>query len=352
MGLKQRSVRVIGSAFLAFVWVHGQVAATQQLSMADKEHDQLAAIVGGELPASWPPSGPKCMQVPNWWVHEYNSNTYIVRQSGCSDYEKPFLYLLFGKDRALLIDSGSRNFPAAAMVQDVVGKWLERNGRKEINLFVVHSHPHSDHVAGDAQLRSMQSANVHVTVITADIANTKEFYKIANWPSDVGTVDLGERMLDAVPIPGHSPVSIALYDRQTGILFTGDSLYPGRLYILNWKDFRESTDRLLAFTQGRVITHILGCHVEQQTTPYRDYPVGTVYQPKEHELAMSRGSLLELAEALHELGEKPTSYALRDFTIWPVAPDSQMHGQTKTDFENRLKKQEQEKWDQPIGVTP
>lgn len=309
-----------------------------------------ANLAGGELPTTWPASGPKCMEVPDWWVHEYNKDTFIVRQSGCSDYEKPFLFLLFGKERALMIDSGSRKFPVADMVQNVVGKWLERNGRKEIELIVVHSHPHSDHVAGDAQLRAMQSSTVHVTVITPDIPNTKEFYKIANWPSDMGSVELGNRMLDAVPIPGHSPVSIALYDRRTGILFTGDSLYPGRLYVNNWKDFRESTDRLVAFTRGRVITHILGCHIEERTTPFQDYPIGTVYQPDEHELAMPVGSLLELAEALHQLGEKPTRLALRDLTIWPVAPDSQLHGQAKADFEDRLKRQEQEKWDQPSSV--
>jgi glyoxylase-like metal-dependent hydrolase (beta-lactamase superfamily II) len=287
------------------------------------------------------------MQVPDWWVHEYNSNTFIIRQSGCSDYEKPFLYLLFGTNRALLIDSGSRNFPAATMLQNVVGKWLERNHREEISVVVVHSHPHSDHVAGDAQLRSMNSPNVHVTVVTPDVASTKAFYGIQTWPTDIGSVDLGGRVLDAIAIPGHSPLSMALYDRTTGILFTGDSLYPGRLYVLSWTDFRESTDRLVTFTRGKVISHILGCHIEESTTPYSDYPIGTIYQPQEHELALSRGALLELAEALHALGDTPMRLALRDFTIWPVPPDSQLHGQAKATFENRLKEQQEQKWNQP-----
>jgi len=34
---------------------------------------------------------------------------YILRQSGCTDYEKPFVYLLFGKQRALLVDTGSHH---------------------------------------------------------------------------------------------------------------------------------------------------------------------------------------------------------------------------------------------------
>jgi hydroxyacylglutathione hydrolase len=333
-------------SLVAFSFAFSCLSSAQGPGLAFVPEPKGANMAPGNLPDAWPTSGPKCMQVPDWWVHEYNSNTYIIRQSGCSDYEKPFLYLLFGKDRALLIDSGSRKFPAAAMLQDVAGKWLERNQRKEIDVVVVHSHPHSDHVAGDAQLRAMNSPSVHVTVVTPDIASTKAFYGIKTWPSDLGYVDLGDRVLDAIGIPGHSPVSIALYDRQTGILFTGDSLYPGRLYVLNWNDFKSSTERLVSFTRGKIITHILGCHVEETTTPYADYPIGTIYQPEEHELALSRGALLELSEALQALGDKPTRLALRDFTIWPVPPDSQLHGQAKALFEARLKDQEDRKWNQ------
>ena len=289
------------------------------------------------------------MQVPDWWVHEYNSNTYIVRQSGCSDYEKPFLYLLFGKGRALLIDTGSRNFPAAEMVRNVVGKWLDRNHQQEIELVVVHSHSHSDHVAGDDQLRSLNTPNIHVKLIPADIPSTKELYGISQWPTGIGSMDLGERVLDAIPIPGHSPVSMALYDRQTAILFTGDSLYPGRLYVRDWNAFVESTDRLVAFTRGKVISHILGCHVEETIYPYRDYPIGTIYQPEEHALALSRGALLELSEALQALRNNPTRMALRDFTIWPVPPDSQLHDRAKELFETRRHEQERQKWNQPLN---
>jgi len=40
-------------------------------------------------------------------VHEYNPDFYILRQSGCRHDEKPFLYLLFGSDKALLLDTGA-----------------------------------------------------------------------------------------------------------------------------------------------------------------------------------------------------------------------------------------------------
>jgi hypothetical protein len=65
------------------------------------------------------------------------------------------------------------------------------------------------------------------------------------------------------------------------------------------------------------VAHVLGNHIEQTRTAYLDYPVGTVYQPNEHELAMSRGDLLELMDALFSM-PGPARLALRDFTIWPA----------------------------------
>ncbi len=296
----------------------------------------------------WAASGPKCMEVPDWQVHEYNKDFYIVRQSGCLDYEKPFLYLLFGKERALLVDTGSRNFPAAAMVQNVVGKWLEREHRQQIELDVVHSHAHSDHTWGDDQLRNLNSSSIQIRFVPATIADTKSFYGISDWPGQTGSVDLGGRILDAIAIPGHSPVSIALYDRRTAVLLAGDSLYPGRLYVHDWDDFLQSTHRLVEFTKGKLVAHILGCHVEQTTTAFLDYPIGTIYQPHEHAMALSHGDLLELDSALKELSG-PKRVAFRDFSIWPVPADSQLHGNARDKFESREKEQMQHKWDQNLA---
>src|ERR1700679_1490802 len=63
----------------------------------------------GTLPAHWLSQQPKCMELPEWQGHEYNPNVFILRQSPCTDYEKPFIFLLFGKDKAMLVDTGSRH---------------------------------------------------------------------------------------------------------------------------------------------------------------------------------------------------------------------------------------------------
>ncbi len=301
----------------------------------------------GVLPLQWAPSGPKCMEVPDWQVHEYNPNFYIIRQSGCTDYEKPFVYLLFGKERALVLDTGSRNGRFTPMLQQVVHNWLLRNQRPSIEVVVTHSHSHSDHVAGDAEIQALQDPAMPIIFVAATVAALQNFYGIARWPANLGQVDLGERVLDVIPLPGHDEASIALYDRNTGVLLTGDSLYPGRLYIHDLDAFTQSTQRLIHFSEGKLITHILGCHVEQTRTPFLDYAIGTIYQPDEHELALSRGALLELGQVLTALNGEPRKVALRDFSLWPVRAQALgMRPEVLAAFKQVQEEQKKRMWNQ------
>ena len=272
-----------------------------------------AGVRVGTFPASWVTGGPDCAKVPAWQVHAYNEDFYILRESGCTDYEKPFLYLLFGKDLALLEDTGSGKNDSARVVSELIAEWCQRNGRELLPLVVTHSHSHGDHVAGDAQFKALPNT----FMIPLTVAGTSEEFHIPQWPQDTGSIDLGGRVLDVIAIPGHDVLSVAFYDRQTGILLTGDSLYPGRLYVRDFPEFMRSTQRLMDFTRGKIVAHVLGTHIEQMEQPYRDYPVGTRYQPQEHQLALSRGSLLELNEAVIAMNGKPSRMALRDLTIWP-----------------------------------
>ncbi len=303
-------------------------------------------IERGTLPSRWLSEGGKCMEIPEWQVHEYNANFYILRQSGCTDFEKPFIFLLFGKDKALLMDTGSRNGNLAPTLQRTVKNWLARNHRASIPLFVVHSHPHEDHTAGDADVQAIKDPAMPVTFIPAELEATKSFYGIKNWPTEIGHVDLGGRILDMIPIPGHSAVSIALYDRNTAVLLPGDSLYPGRLYVADFPAFQASTERMIEFTSGKPVANILGNHIEETDTPYLDYPVGTIYQPHEHDLALSRGSLLELEDALLSMHGKPARMALRDFSVWPVGPDFMSPGE-KAQFAKHQEEEKSRMWNNP-----
>ena len=181
-------------------------------------------------------------------------------------------------------------------------------------LIVAHSHGHGDHTAGDWQFKD----TVNTTFIAATPDALQQVFAIADWPASAGSYDLGGRVIDVLPIPGHEPASIAIYDRRTGILLTGDTLYPGRLYVRDGAAFTASVARLVAFTETRTVRHILGAHIENSGTPYVDYPQGTTYQPEEHVLELGRAHLLELNDALIGMHGTIVRRALRDFTVWPI----------------------------------
>ena len=69
------------------------------VAAASTAQEPLAKADGirpGVLPSTWRPAGPNCVGIPAFEVHEYNPDLVILRQSGCSHFEKPFLYMLFG----------------------------------------------------------------------------------------------------------------------------------------------------------------------------------------------------------------------------------------------------------------
>ena len=281
-----------------------------------------AGLKPGDLSQPWLTGGPNCVTIPDWQVHEYNEDFYILRESGCVDAEKPFLYLIFGDKEALLEDTGvarrtpgarAEAIPTAPIIQDLMAKWALRKHHAPVSLVVIHSHSHSDHTAADAQFQGAPG----VQFIAATPDAVQKAAGIASWPVDLGTIDLGNRVLDIIPIPGHDVASIALYDRATGNLLTGDSLYPGRLYVRETQiaTFAASADRLVEFARTHPIVHVLGTHIEEGSQPYYDYPKGTTYMPKEHKLELGRGQIFELADGFHRMSAKPVTTAYPDFSI-------------------------------------
>src|SRR5438094_1517499 len=120
-----------------------------------------ANLKPGTLAEPWLTGGPNCLAVPDWQVHEYNEDFYILRESGCVHFEKPFLYLIFGDNKALLEDTGVASakdktvIPTAPVILDLMAKWAKRKHHAPVSLVVIHSHSHGDHVAADGQFQAL-----------------------------------------------------------------------------------------------------------------------------------------------------------------------------------------------------
>ncbi|MGW9687023.1 MBL fold metallo-hydrolase [Flagellimonas sp. 2504JD1-5] len=249
-------------------------------------------------------------------VVKYNSNTWILRQNKCTNYEAPFMFLFFGEDKVLLMDTGAtkddETFPLYKTVKQIINDWSEKKG--EVELIVAHTHKHGDHHAADGQFEGKPNT----TVIGLEVEDVTNFFNLSNWPNEIVDFELGKRIMKIIPIPGHQASSIAVYDTSTKILLTGDTFYPGRLYVKDWNTFKMSIERLVKFTDNNEISTILGNHIEMTQTPGVDYPIETIYQPKEHQLPLGVLTLKELSNALTKLGDKPTKEVHDSFIIYPI----------------------------------
>jgi hydroxyacylglutathione hydrolase len=136
-------------------------------------------------------------------------------------------------------------------------------------------------------------------------------------PESAAEVDLGGRVLDCLGTPGHHDAAVTFYDRYTGILFTGDTVYPGRLYVVDWLAFARSIDRLAGWCAQRPVSHLLGCHIEMTRTPGKDYPVGWTYQPDEPPLELTPDHLAQIQSTLKAHDGQPGRYVLPEMIITP-----------------------------------
>lgn len=173
------------------------------------------------------------------WQNDYFAIEYIDDQTiaiGEPRYkQRNVSYLILGKSRAVLFDTG----PGIRDIKAIV------RGLTDLPVTAVASHLHYDHVSGlgqfdeaailDApQLRKQVSAGAdfafegeqHLGAIEGIPASK---FKVDVWLKSGGTLELGDRSLQIIATPGHTPDSLMLYDPKRKQLFTGDFIYPGFL---------------------------------------------------------------------------------------------------------------------------
>jgi hydroxyacylglutathione hydrolase len=251
-------------------------------------------------------------------VHHYDEHTVILRQSKTTSFEAPFLFLLFGNQRALLLDTGAtkdpERFPLRRTVDDLIAAWLERHPRSGYELVVGHTHGHGDHVAGDVQFADRPDT----TVIARDLDAVVDFFGFdpAAWPAQTVSFDLGGRILSVFGSPGHHRAAITCYDPWTAILFTGDTVLPGRLYAFDFPAFRATLDRMVALAETHPVNHVFGCHIEMTSRPARDYPLGATYQPHERAPQMTPAQLTAVRDAARSVAAMRGVHRFDDFIIY------------------------------------
>jgi hydroxyacylglutathione hydrolase len=252
-------------------------------------------LVPGSIDVHWYEGASNCAtnSQPPLQVDAYNKQTFILRENLCLTFEAPFLYLLLGSEKALLIDTGDVADPNQMPLARTVIDLLPGDGSAKLPLLVVHTHRHLDHRAGDGQFANRSG----VQVVGFDIDSVRRFYHFTDWPNGLTQLNLGDRTIDVIPTPGHNETEVSFYDRNTGLFFSGDFLLPGRLLIDDAGADLRSAERVAAFVRDRPVSYVLGGHIEMNASGEL-FPWQSQYHPHELALAMTKNDLLALPAAI------------------------------------------------------
>lgn len=267
----------------------------------------------------WIHGAPDCTRCddPLIQVVAIDADTFILRVSKCFSFEANFIYLLLGTRRAILFDTGGPADAGAPVqvlpLRETVDALLATHTRgRDLELVVAHTHGHRDHIHWDSQFRDRP----RTTLVGLTLPEVQAFWGLSDWPEGETTLDLlGDRLITAFPIPGHEPTHIAVFDHRTGILLTGDVLYPGLLTVRDWPAFRASARRLARFAAAYPVRMALGHHIEMSRAPGQLYPLGATYQPDEHPLPLAPSCIEELHGACEGMADAPRSETFDPFAI-------------------------------------
>lgn len=126
-------------------------------------------------------------------------------------------FLLAGKEKALLIDSGMQINNAKEIAQQLVSLPVE----------LLNTHADRDHIGSNAEFETFYMHPAEASNYYNTQKKTGNFIPVEN--GDV--IDLGDHKLEIITIPGHTPGSIALLDINNRVLYGGDTVQDGTIFM-------------------------------------------------------------------------------------------------------------------------
>ena len=166
--------------------------------------------------------------------------------------EEVISYLVVGDKRAALFDTGMGISDLKKVTSELT----------RLPIVVLNSHTHNDHVGDNWQFDTIYAMDTDFTRENARGSREdaqaevgpgqicgklpKGFdpktystrpWKITAYTHDGDRIDLGGRSLEVIATPGHAPDAISLFERASGLLFTGDTYYPAPIWL-----YRPETD--------------------------------------------------------------------------------------------------------------
>ena len=164
-------------------------------------------------------------------IIQINEKTWRIEDDGVR------LFLLAGTEKALLIDSGMNLNSAREIASGLTG----------LPLSLLNTHADRDHIGSNEQFDAFFMHPAEEPV-----------YRRSGKPGAIipiregNSLNLGDRELRIIHLPGHTPGSIAVLDVQNRVLISGDPVQVhGRIFMFgdhrNMKDYISSLEHLKGF---------------------------------------------------------------------------------------------------------
>ncbi len=191
---------------------------------------------------------------PWFRVYEVGKGVYAIVEP--YNFQEVISYLILGNEHNILFDTGM----GMGSIKDVVAEL------STLPLTVINSHTHYDHIGGNHEFDNILSVDTAYTrnnstkgwphqsvrqevrvdafcqdklpgLDTAVYAIKPYADRIKGFLQDGDTIQLGQRTIEVLRVPGHTPDCIALLDRANGYLWTGDMYYEATIWL-----FFDGTD--------------------------------------------------------------------------------------------------------------
>ncbi len=236
--------------------------------------------------AAWAPFPRiEVQQSEDWFqVFKIRENVFALYEDG--QFEEVISYLIVGQESALLFDTGIG-------VGDISGVVAQLT---ELPVAVLNSHTHYDHVGGNHFYQTIYGTETPYTEMHAEGRSNAEIaefigegwvwrplpngttaanyvsqpFTVSDYVEDGSLIDLGDRQLEVILVPGHTPDALVLLDRQNRLMFMGDTFYPATLYAhmgdANFFDYLASAEKLSGFISD--VDYLLPAHNEPLVPGY------------------------------------------------------------------------------------
>ena len=144
-------------------------------------------------------------------IIEMAKNSWRIEDKGVR------FFLLAGDEKALLIDSGMRIHNAKEIAHELVSVPVE----------LLNTHGDMDHVGSNDEFETFYMNPAEASKYYRTQKKTGTFIPVEN--GDI--LDLGGRKLEIIHIPGHTPGSIAVLDIANRVLYGGDTVQDGVIFM-------------------------------------------------------------------------------------------------------------------------